>query len=145
MTTLDEVMTNYKLHDELIINECIDLGKDKFNILFDDVLFQITIYAEHVDEAYIIWKDNRVQVDAKMTGFGTWTVCVKMPTIAIGVFCFCKYTYLDLPGAKDVHRVVSLSRYFFSEHRKFLKEDFLPACGYILFDINGKNYAIRDS
>jgi hypothetical protein len=84
-----------------------------------DVIFQFTIQAQDVKEAFVLFCGYRVQVVPKQICIEKWVISLKFPGIAIGAFCFSMYVYLDLPGAVNFQRVVSLSKHFISKDGGF--------------------------
>jgi hypothetical protein len=55
------------------------------------------------------------------------------------------YVYLDLPGAVNVKRVVSLSKRFISKDGGLIGNEFLQASHKISFDLYGQTCTIYDS
>ena len=147
MTTLDALLANYTLEEEYNIDECPCSELNKFDAWTngDDVIFQYTIYAQDVKEAYVLFPGYRVAVVPKRTFMGTWVICLQFPGIAIGAFCFSMYVSLHLPGAIDVQRVISVSKRFVSQDRRLIGNELLQASRHISFALNGQTCTIYDS
>jgi hypothetical protein len=147
MTTLDALLVNYALEEEYIIDECPCSELNKYDAWSNghDVIFQYTIQAQDVKEAFVLFHGYRVPVVPKQIGFEKWVICLKFPGIAIGAFCFSMYVYLHLPGAVNVQRVESLSKRFISKDRNVIGNKFLQASRNISFDLQGQTCTIFDS
>ena len=135
MTTLDKLLVNYTLEEGYNIDECPCSELNKYDAWFNghDVIFQFTIHAQDVKEAYLIFPGYRVAIIPKRTCIETWVIYLKFPGIAIGAFCFSMYVYLQLPWAVNVRRVVSLSKRFISKDRRLIGNEFLQASRSIRF------------
>jgi hypothetical protein len=145
MTTLEELLTNYTLEEEYNIAECPCLEINKYDVLLngDDIIFQFTIYAEDVKEAFLIFHGARLRVVAKFT-CPNWVICLKFPSIAIAAYYMSMRTHLELPDAVNVQRIVSLSKRFISKDRSFIGNEFLQASRQISFDLNGQTCIMYD-
>ena len=147
MTTLDHLLANYTLEEEYIIDECPCLELNKYDAWINghDIIFQFTIHAQDVQEAYLIFPGYRVSVVPKQIGFEQWVICLQFPGIAIGAFCFSMCVSLYLPGAVDVQRVISISKRFISKDRRWIGNEFLQASRQISFELHGQICSIFDS
>lgn len=149
MTTLDYLLVNYTLEEEYIIHECeckcSKINRYNVSTFEHDVIFQFTIQAQDVKEAFVLFHGYRVQVVPKQVCFEEWVISLKFPGIAIGAFCFSMYVWLDLPGAVNVQRVISLSKRFISKDRGLIGNEFLQASHKISFDLYGQTCTIYDS
>lgn len=147
MTTLDYLLLNYTLEEEYLLEECTSSKVNIYNAWGNghDVIFQYTIYAEDLMEAYLLFHGHQVRVLPKQIGFEKWVICLKFPGIAIGAFCFSMQVELHLPGAVNVQRVVSLSKRFISEDRNMIGNTFLRASRNISFDLEGQTCTIFNS
>ena len=114
MTTIDHLLANYTLEEEYMIDECPCLEPNKYEAWSNghDIIFQFTIHAPFVKEAYILFPGYRVLVVPKQIGPEVWAICLQFPGIAIGAFCFDMYVYLHLSGAVHVQlSTLSMQRY----------------------------------
>jgi hypothetical protein len=147
MTTLDDLLINYTLEEEYYINECECpcTRNNKYDIFSgEDVIFQFTIQANYVKDAFIIFQGSQVPVVPKQIQIDGWVICLKFPSIAISALCRGEDIYLYLPGAVNVESVVSLSKCFISKDRSIVV-NVLQSFRKISFALNGQTCTIIDS
>jgi hypothetical protein len=149
MTTLNDLLAKYTLEEEynIEIDECPCLKLNKYNVGVDgnDVVFQFTIVAKDVKEAFIYIHGEQIQVVPKRVLPEQWVICLIFPNIAIRALTFGGYIKLYLPDAVNIQRIVKLSKRFISKDRKLIGNELLRACGSLSFDIQGKSYTIYNS
>jgi hypothetical protein len=145
MTTLDELLNSYALNNEFNVNKCRSSGDNKYDVMFNDIVFQFTIYAEDVKEAYIIFSNHRIQLIPKKIEHERWAICLEFPCIALEAFRFSSHVYLHLPEAINIQCVFCLSKYFASRHGKFIANELLPTSGSISFELNRQKYTMFDN
>jgi hypothetical protein len=117
-----------------------DIGGEDINkydawVSGHDVIFQFTIHAQYVKDAFIIFHGYNVPVIPKQICGEKWAICLKFPGIAIGAFCFSMYVYLHLPGAINIRSVISLSKRFIPKDRKLIENKILQSARKISFDL----------
>jgi len=144
-TTLDELLNSYVLNNEFNVNVCRSSGDNKYDVMFNDIVFQFTIYAEDVKEAYIVFRSYRIPLTPRKIENEQWAICLNFPCIAVEAFCFSPHVYLYLPEAVNVQQVFCLSKYFASGHGKFIANELLPTSGSISFEVNGQKYTMFDN
>ena len=148
MTSLDELLTNYTLEDEYYVNECPCLELNKYDAgggNSNDIIFQFTICAQAVNDAYVYIHGYQIPVVPKQILFEEWVICLKFPNLAVGALTFGGYVYLYLPGAINVLKVVKISKRFISKDRSLIGNTLLPAYGSISFDLYSQTYTIHNS